>query len=96
MECDIISKEHTCHLEIISGILRVFPEGLAYGDPYIYSCCLKGISPTDCEIVGALRSPTLTEAHAIKTCLIKHGYHNLTISRFINNHIKVSTHALHS
>lgn len=65
--------EHTAHVEILSGIVRVFAPGKKYGDPYDWAVTVRWVSPDTVEYLGALRSPTRHEIRAMCRELCKLG-----------------------
>jgi hypothetical protein len=60
-------------LEHLASVIRVFPDGGEYGDPYTFCATIRHLDRETVEIVGALRSPTPSEWRAIRAALAKGG-----------------------
>ncbi len=75
-------------LESLTSIIRVFRDGLGYGDPYEFSATIRWISPTRVEVLGIQRAPKPSEWRAITECLHSHGGEELLISRSTADGIK--------
>lgn len=71
----------TAHMEVISGLIRVFPKGNSYGDPYEYAITVRALSHDKVEIIGATASPTPSQWRAIYKCLKSHGFKAFVITR---------------
>lgn len=69
------------HLEIIGGLIRVFPEGQSFGDPYEYAVTLRTVSVDKVEMIGVTASPTPSQWRAIYQCLKEHGFKSFIITR---------------
>jgi hypothetical protein len=69
------------HLETIAGILRVFPDGQRYGDPYTWCATVRFLSRDTVEICGALRAPMPSEWRAIREALAAAGVTSAVIVR---------------
>jgi hypothetical protein len=73
--------EHTAHIEVLSGIVRVFEPGKAYGDTYVWSATLRWTAPDTVEYLGALRAPTRHEIRAMAEKLREMGVFFVLIKR---------------
>ncbi len=51
------------HLEPLAAVVRV---GGAYGAPYTWAATVRYLSPSEVEIVGAVRAPTPSEWRALR------------------------------
>lgn len=66
------------HIEPLAAVVRV---GGPYGTDYTWAATLRYLSPTEVEIVGAVRAPTPAEAEAVKEVLLAAGVTVLHITR---------------
>jgi hypothetical protein len=71
----------TAHLEVIGGLIRVFPEGKSFGDPYEYAITIRTLSHDKVEVLGTLTSPTPSQWRAIQECLKSNGFKAFVITR---------------
>jgi hypothetical protein len=71
----------TAHIETIGGVIRVFPEGKKYGDPYEYSAAFRTLAHDKVEVIGILNSPSPSQWRAIKKCLRENGFKTFVITR---------------
>jgi len=71
----------TADLEPLTSLIRVFPDGGRYGDPYTFCATLRHLDRKTVEIVGALRAPTPGEWRAIRTALAGAGITEATFVR---------------
>jgi len=56
------SNELSCHVEFFfGGIVRIFDEGLWYGDPYRIACPFKFVAPGEVELIGLNVKPKPSE-----------------------------------
>jgi hypothetical protein len=60
-------------LEHLASVIRVYPNGGKYGDPYTFCAAVRHLDRESVEIVGALRSPTPSEWRAIRAALVEAG-----------------------
>jgi hypothetical protein len=60
-------------IEPLAGVIRVFDQGKAYGDPYRFIITVKWLDPETVELIGATQAPTPSEWRAIKEALIAGG-----------------------
>jgi hypothetical protein len=74
------------NLEHLASILRVFPDGSSYGDPFSWSATLRWIAPDTVEVCGAMRAPTPSEWRAIRECLVSLGVTTAVITRHKAGH----------
>ena len=58
-------------LQPLVGVLRVFPDGGKYGDPYSFCATVHHLDQETVEIIGAMRAPKPSEWRAIRECLRK-------------------------
>lgn len=58
-------------LQPLVSVLRVFPDGGKYGDPYDFCTTVRHLDQATVEIIGAMRAPKPSEWRAIRECLIK-------------------------
>lgn len=60
-------------LQPLVSLIRIFPEGGQYGDPYTYCATIRHLDRETVEIIGALRAPTPSEWRAIRVALADAG-----------------------
>jgi hypothetical protein len=70
------------HVEILSAVVRVFPDGKAYGDAYELLITVRGLDPETVEIVGAAKAPTGEQIRAIRKALNAMGIRKAIWKRF--------------
>lgn len=70
------------HVEILSAIVRVFPDGKEYGDGYEFFITVRGLDPHTVEIVGANQAPTGEQIRAIRKALNAVGITKAVWKRF--------------
>lgn len=70
------------HIENLAGVLRI---GGAYGEPYTWSASVRYLSPKKVEVMGAIRSPTLSERKAIGEVLKQYGIDEAVYYRMREN-----------
>lgn len=56
-----------------AGLVRVFPAGLAHGDPYNWCATIRVIRPGVAELLGVLHAPTLDQVRAVRAALNAEG-----------------------
>ena len=78
-------------LEHLASVIRVFPDGCKYGDPYTFCAAVRHLDRETVEIVGALRSPTPSEWRAIRAALVEAGIIKAVFTR-IKDGIKSHHH----
>lgn len=71
----------TAHLEVLSGLIRVFPEGKKFGDPYEYAITIRTLTHDKVEFLGAIEAPTPSQWRAIYKCLKENGIKSFIITR---------------
>lgn len=69
------------HVEYISAVLRVFPQGCSYGDPYEFACTLRWVDNRTVEMVGVDKSPTVSMYRPIFDILCEQGVEKLIFWR---------------
>ena len=81
----------TADLEPLVSLIRIFPDGGRYGDPYSYCATIRHLDRETVEIIGALRAPTPGEWRAIRVALAGAGITKATFMR-IKDDIKSYHH----
>lgn len=65
---------YTAEFETIVGIIRVFPPGKTFDDPFSWCCTIKRIDKETCEFCGVLKAPTISELKAVIQILKEAGF----------------------
>lgn len=68
-------------LEMISGLIRVYPEEKKYGDRYEYVVTCRTLSKDRVELLGVMTAPTPSQWRAIRECLRSHGVVDAVMTR---------------
>lgn len=89
----------SAHLEITSGILRVFErDDGEYGDEYLYACALVGHGRT--AVLKALSTGALRAGRDVRTavrdCLLRSGFEQVVWERITEEESRMATWALES
>lgn len=82
--------EYSAHVEILSGIVRVFAPGKSYGDPYGWAATLRWVDHESVEYLGALRAPSWEEREAMTLKLREIGVRFVVIKRIKDGREKVA------
>lgn len=73
--------EHSAHIEVTAGVVRVFGPGKSYGSKYDWAASLRWMGPDTVEFLGALRAPTWQEHTAMAIKLREMGVRFVVIKR---------------
>lgn len=80
------------HEDKTVGLLRVFPAGLAHGDPYNWCATVRVIRTGVAELLGVLMSPTIDQVRACRAALNAEG---ITLIIFERHYLGMP-HELHA
>ena len=69
------------HIEPLVSLIRVFPEGASYGEPYSWCGTLRYHNRQTAEVIGVMRAPTPDEWRAIKAALGAIGIDEVLFTR---------------
>lgn len=67
----------TAHVQLISGVLRVFADGRQFGDAYEWAATIQRVDDETMEILGVDKRPTISGIRAIVTELRRMGVKRL-------------------
>lgn len=81
MPIGVTVAEYNAHLQLLTGIVRVWTPGGHYGDPYCYCVTIQRIDHDTCELLAVLRAPTRQEYAAIREVLLKAGFRRAIMIR---------------
>ena len=70
------------HVEILSAVVRIFPDGKTYGDGYDMCITVRGVDPETVEVIGLTKVPTGEQVKAMRKALNAMGIKKATWTRF--------------
>ena len=72
------------HLEILSGVIRVFGEDKSYGDEYDWCSSVRFIDIKTVELLGITSPPKLSQTKAMLRSLAEFGVEAMVFYRMKN------------
>lgn len=80
---------NTASIEWLAGVVRVWPTGKRYGDPYLWCATIRVIDLETVEIMGAMTAPELSEWRAIQAELLRLGFKRARWTRRHGDDVRV-------
>jgi len=78
-------NNHNAHLQLLSGILRVYVDGsFESKDRYEWCCTVVSVDSETIELLGVIKPPTKAIWRAIEDCLRNAGYKQVRFTRYRN------------
>ena len=78
----------SAEVEWVAGVIRVFSDGQAYGDPYEWAATVRAVNKTTVELLGVTVAPNMNQVRAMSKALVSLGFEYVVWDRIKDGKVK--------